>query len=142
MASGDEAPDVAEGRHEVEVLGDHQDPARGAGGADHPVDLGQRGRERLLDEDVQARLECRERVAQVPVVRRAHERARGARVADGVLVRAEGVHGGELAREGAGPPGVAARREQRDPEATRRPCMAARDPATSEQDERSRSHEF
>src|SRR5439155_268060 len=31
MASGDEAPDVAEGRHEVEVLGDHQDPARGAG---------------------------------------------------------------------------------------------------------------
>src|SRR2546428_597023 len=58
-AAGDESVDVTEGRHEAKVLRDHQDPARGVGHADHPVDLGKAGCDRLLHEDVQARLECR-----------------------------------------------------------------------------------
>src|SRR5207244_4103892 len=81
-AAGDESVDVTEGRHEAEVLRDHQDPARGVGHADHPVDLGKAGRDRLLHEDVQARLECRERGAQGP--RRGGSRARGAVIGVGV----------------------------------------------------------
>src|SRR5256886_1482699 len=101
-AAGDESVDVTEGRHEAEVLRDHQDPARGVGHADHPVDLGKAGRDRLLHEDVQARLECRERVAQVPVVRRAHDPPPGARGAPRAPVRAEGARGAELAGQGPG----------------------------------------
>src|SRR3989449_5457423 len=52
-AAGDQPMNVVKRGHEVDVLGDHQDPARGGGGADHPVGLGEGRRDRLLDEDVQ-----------------------------------------------------------------------------------------
>jgi len=94
-----------------------------------------------LDEDVQARSECQERVGEVPVVGRADDRAGGTRVAHRLLVRAEGRRGAELAGERRGPRRVAARREQRHAEAARGGGVAARDPAAAEEGEPSRSHE-
>ena len=130
--AGDQPLDVAKRGHEMDVLGDHEDSPRGVGGADHPVGLRERRCDRLLHQDVQARLQRHERVGEVPVVGRAHDRSGGTPVARRFLVRAERRRGAKLAREGAGPPGVAARGEQRDPEAARGPGVAARDPAAPE----------
>src|SRR5207247_439780 len=106
--AGDQPLDVAKRGHEMDVLGDHEDSPRGVGGADHPVGLRERRCDRLLHQDVQARLQRHERVGEVPVVGRAHDRSGGTPVARRFLVRAERRRGAKLARQGAGPPAEAA----------------------------------
>ena len=72
-AGAHQAVDVAERRHEVKVLGDHQHAPGVARRRDHAIGLLDRRRDRLLDEHVEARAERREGVGTVPVVRRADQ---------------------------------------------------------------------
>jgi len=91
---------------------------------------------------VQARAERQEGVRAVPVVRGADHRGLGARIARGVIVRAERVGRAERARERARPREVAAGDEQRDAEPPGRDGVTARDPTAAEEHEPSQPHEF
>ncbi len=57
---------------EPPAVGDHQHPARRVRGRDHRLGLLQRGRHRLLDQHVLARLQAGDRLLGVQAVRRAH----------------------------------------------------------------------
>ena len=134
--------DVAERRHEMKVLGDHQHAPGGPRGRDHPIGFLHGRRDRLLDEDVEARTERQQGVGAVAIVGRADDGGAGSRIARGGLVRAERVGRAELTRERAGAGEVAARDEKRDADPPGGRGVASRDPPAPEEDEPSQGHEF
>jgi hypothetical protein len=132
----DQPPHRAEARHEAKVLGHHEDAPAPGGRRDHPVCFVERAGDRLLDEDVTARLKGGQDVVQVAVMRRADHRAAGVRMPQRLAVSAVRRHAAELSRVGARAGEIAAGEDDRYPERTGGGGVTARDPAAAEDDQR------
>ena len=134
----DERPDVAERRHEVELLGNHQDAAGGDGRRDHLVGFLQRAGDRLFDEDVLAGVEGQPHVGEVAIVRGADDDGIGVIIAYGLGVATVGRDGAVATREVTGTGRVAAREDERQTQTTRGSRVTLRDPAAAENHETGR----